>query len=224
MKNDPQYAHLFKTRDYAYAIVQPAVRDTALMQIDESDKYLKDWWQDFLDAVKLSEDGATTGEPGSHCQYCPAALYCPAKLAEVKSFMRLDPAHEKQLASAMDLVASMKAHIKQIESEVFSALEHGLPVPGWKMVPKQSRRYWTDEDAVRHLLRYNKGIQKEGYIEEKLKSPAQVEKAIKAADIPLDLSELIENKSSGNTIAPESDKRDAIVAGAVPEALNKILG
>jgi hypothetical protein len=121
----------------------------------------------------------------------------------------------------MGILDQMKEQIKAVEAEAFRALEAGMPVPGWKLVLKQTRRYWIDAQAVLRKLRYDRRVSKDQYIEEVLRSPAQVEKAVKKAGV--DLSEFIESRSSGTTIAPASDPRPAVEKNApVPEALENL--
>jgi hypothetical protein len=140
----------------------------------------------------------------------------------VAGFLAYDPKVQGQLADAMNLVEQMKEQIKAVEAEVFNNLEGGLPVPGWKLVEKRSTRKWADEAAVLHALRYSKKVTKEQYIVEKIKSPAQVEKAVGK---DFDIAPFVTNESSGHTIAPETDKRPAVqTRGAgIPDNLGAII-
>lgn len=204
------HADLFADdRDLVSVIVQPAQSReplTAEHSMAERDDFI-----DKLDAaVKLAESGHAVGNPGDWCQYCPAAAYCPAKKDQARGFLSLDPKVTEELAEAMDLVAEMKEHIKAVEAELFSVLEAGGDVEGWKLVLKETRRYWRDEEKVLHMLRYNKHAKKNMYLEEKLRSVAQVEKELKKAKVDIDLTPHIDKRSSGTTIAPASDKRPAV--------------
>jgi len=205
-------------------IIQPAVSEQPLV-VEHTVEELEAFAEDFDAAVDISESGNEDGDPGDWCQYCPAALYCPAKRQQAANFITLDPKVKEDLAAAMAMVGDMKEHIRAVEAEVFACLEAGHEVPGWKLVLKQTRRYWSDEDKVRHLLRYNKGVTKDMYIEEKLKSVAQVEKALKPNGGLGGLEQYVENRASGTTIAPESDKRPAIKRSQeMPEALAELYG
>ena len=213
---------MFRNRRVISVIIQPAVSATAI-EHEHTSEELNQFHMDFVMAVQRSRKGGTDGNVGEHCQYCPGAAYCDAKRNQVAGFMALDKDDTGDLAAAMDLVAQMKAHIKAVEGEVFKCLEHGLPVEGWKLVLKKGTRHWTDEDAVRHKLRYNNHAKKDMYIEEKLRSAPQVTAALKKAGVDIDLSEFISNASTGTTIAPAADKRPAIEVGVVPTALDSIM-
>lgn len=202
------------------AIIQPATAEPLRM---------KEWTADELAALRLDVERAidraqtsTETHAGPWCAFCPAAAICPARKKAVNTFLQKDPAALAELGGAMDLVADMKDQIKAVEAAVFAQLEAGQPVPGWKLVEKQKRRHWTDEAAVLERLRKSRAVKREQYVEEKLRSPAQVEKATKGA---LDLSEFIESRASGNTVAPASDKRPAVhTVGNVPAAIDAAMG
>jgi hypothetical protein len=214
---------MFRNRRVISAIIQPAVSARAI-EHEHSQGDLQKFHLAFMTAVKESETGTLAGNPGDHCKYCEGAPYCDAKRSQVAGFVALDKGNSDQLAAGMDLVAQMKAQIRAIEGECFQALEHGIPVTGWKLVLKKGIRHWIDPEAVWHKLRYNNKARKEMYIEEKLRSAPQVTAALKKAKVDLDLDAFISNESTGTTIAPESDKRSAIEIGVVPAALDSIIG
>ena len=78
----------------------------------------------------------------------------------------------------------------------------------FKLVRKRSARKWMDEKDVLRKLRNKRGVKKSDYIEESLRSPAQLEK-VKA--IGKDWVEKHCYKPEGGlTIAPMHDPRDAV--------------
>jgi len=224
-KVTPSVADMFRDRQIYSAIVQPAVDPANALVHEHTEIELQKFHMDFMRAVKVSEETMTTaGNPGDWCKYCPGAPYCDAKRGRVDQFLNYDPEIATELSQAMTLVGEMKEQIKAVEGEVFKALEHGIPVSGWKLVAKRATRYWKDAEAAWRKLRYSKATNKDMYVEESLRSPAQVEKRLKKAGVQVDgFDELIDNKSTGNTIAPESDKRPAIEVGVVPPVLDAIL-
>jgi len=185
-------------------IIQPACNTGAVVHkhtLEELDEYQAL----FIEAMQ-NEDSEPT--PGDHCAYCKAAPYCPARRAQANHFVSLKPTVLSELTEAMELVEQMKIQIRDVEAEVFGQLEAGNEVPGWKLVMKQARRYWKDAAAVLEVLKKSRKVKHEMYITETLKSPAQVEKSVGKL---LDLSTYMDNKSSGTTLAPASDKRPAVV-------------
>lgn len=220
-RNTPSVADLFAGQEIESVIIQPEVSSSAIVH-QHSEPQLADFQNRFLLAVERAERGGCQPNPGGWCKYCPAAATCPAKRAQVAGFLAYDPKVQGQLADAMNLVEQMKEQIKAVEAEVFANLEGGLPVPGWKLVDKRSTRKWADEEKILHALRYSKKVTRGQYIVEKIKSPAQVEKAVGS---DFDISPFVTSESSGHTIAPEADKRPAVqTRGAgIPDNLGAII-
>ena len=176
-------------------------------------------------AVDSSNTGILDGNPGEWCKYCPAAAStCKAKQKQSAGFLQLESADEQELNQAVGILEAMKEQIKAVEREMLYRLEAGLPVAGFKLVDKQARRHWIDPDAAMGTLKRSR-LRAEVYLEpDKLRSPAQIEKAIKAAGKKYDVEPMITKSSSGTTFAKSSDKRPAIVVQAeVPDALNAVL-
>ena len=84
-------------------------------------------------------------------------------------------------------------------------LENNAPMPGFKLVPKRATRQWIDEDKALAALEATGAMELT-----ELKSPAQVEKLLKKQKLVMP-DDLIVSVSSGNTLAPESDPRPAVL-------------
>jgi hypothetical protein len=113
--------------------------------------------------------------------------------------------------------------IKDLRGLALQLLEKNLPVPGYKLVPKQARRQWSNETQAAGAL-HDMGVPRvELYKPEELLSPAQAEKVLKKRKMALP-DNLVVSVSSGTTMAPESDPRSAVVTiGAVlKDALSKL--
>ena len=117
---------------------------------------------------------------------------------------------------AMDLADMVEPWVKRVREEVHARLEAGFPVHGFKLVPKRaSRTGWTDDDKAVRLMRRLK-LKKEDMYTQKLLTPAQAEKALKAKEIIMDdkqakeFASLSPATSSGSTVAPYDDKRKAL--------------
>ena len=191
-------------------IIQPNQRDSATLKtwettIEAVDEYEKV----FLDAVKQAYGDNPKFATGDHCKWCPAAPLCPAKSGQALKVLQMDVEDLAILGESMDLVALMKAWIKQVEAAVFQQLNAGAEVEGWKLVQKRALNHWlNEEDATKALRRKMKGIK--NMTTTKILSPAQMLKAAKAMDVEIDLTPLTTKTSSGNTIAPFTDKRNEV--------------
>ena len=165
---------------------------------------------------------------GKHCRWCRAAAICPALLAFNQDIAQTEfaelPADEDILALAANPVSmsnddvghllyrldAIEHWINSVRMYAQNELERGRPVQGWKLVAKQARRKWADENAAYNWLFIEQKMQTENIMDSKLKSPAQIEKLI-TVDIP---SEHIIKKSTGNKIAREASPLPEITMGS----------
>ena len=208
------------------AIIQPNTEEdtTALKTWETDSQAISDYEDEFLAAYDEAEHDNPSLQAGDHCKWCPAAPMCPEKTGEARLALMMQPDDLAALSQNMDMVPALKQWIKEVESAVYDQLEVGAPVPGWKLVAKQARSKWNDEQAaLNSLKRKLGGIGK--VTTAKLLSPAQIKKVAKAQgkDITWHLEKFEVKASSGSTLAPESDKRPAVLnADGLQAALNAI--
>ena len=128
----------------------------------------------------------------------------------------------EKISRALEMAQIAEDWAKGVRELAQTLLENNAPVPGWKLVPKVARRQWANEERAREALT-EMGLDSEELIVTELKSPAQVEKVLKKhkLQLPRDLTVSI---SSGNTIAPESDPRPAVltVGSDIRRAFSKL--
>ena len=99
-----------------------------------------------------------------------------------------------------------------MRSHVRTLLENGLALPdelGYKLVAGKASRKWKSEEEATTLLQALLSDPDEAYAPRKLLSPAQAEKLLKGPAKKA-LEEVVE-VSRGVSLAPLSDKREAIV-------------
>lgn len=85
----------------------------------------------------------------------------------------------------------------------------GKEVPGWKAVEGRGSRDWTDMDKAFDTLK-NTGINEAVLWERKPLTLAQVEKVVGKADFEKCVGEYVIKNPGKPTLAPETDKREAI--------------
>jgi hypothetical protein len=100
----------------------------------------------------------------------------------------------------------LEGWIKDVRALAQDLLEKGAAVPGYKLVPKRPTRQWANE--LKALEALQGLVPSEELIE--MRSPAQIEKVLKKHKVSMPPG-LIVSISSGNTIAPESDPRPAVL-------------
>jgi Protein of unknown function (DUF2800) len=177
---------------------------------------------------------------GSWCRWCPAAAVCPAKQKEVVASIGVDfhdiagispkalpvPAEmdTKRIGQLLQGLDVLNAWATQVREFAFGLLEQGVPVPGFKLVDKIGRRKWIDNEVeIAGYLEMVYGVEGDDAFPRSLVTINEAERLIKARITDKagrkaaldDLSLRFTLKdSSGKTMAPDTDRRDAVTAGA----------
>jgi hypothetical protein len=171
---------------------------------------IKQFEQTLIRAVKIAEQPDAPLKNGDHCRWCAAKPVCPIMTGAVDRAVaiKMDKIDVDKIGAYLHNADLLESWIKDLRSLAEEMMKKGKPVPGWKMVPKRATRSWVkEEDAKAALLQH---LKESEVIETKLVSPAAAEKLLKAQKIKLP-DGLTVAISSGNTIAPESDPRPAVV-------------
>ena len=171
---------------------------------------IKEFEQTLVRAVKLAEQPDAPLKNGDHCRWCAAKPVCPIMTGAVDRAVaiKMDAIDVDKIGAYLHNADLLEDWIKDLRALAEEMMKKGKPVPGWKMVPKRATRSWVkEEDAKAALLQH---LKESEVIETKLVSPAAAEKLLKAQKLKLP-DGLTVAISSGNTIAPESDPRPAVV-------------
>lgn len=206
-KTSSLYWALNRTSEVEIVIVQPPhVRRwvTTWRRIDQFER-------DLVAAVKLSQRPDAPVEMGDHCRWCTAKPICPKMSGAIDrvthtALATVDP---DQLSQALALADRLEGFIADARKLAQERLEKGMAVPGYKLVPKRGTRQWVKPAEVEHQL-IALGLPRDQVVKEEIISPAQAEKVLKKSKLALP-DDLVVAVSSGNTLAPESDPRPAVV-------------
>lgn len=178
--------------------------------------------------------------PGSdQCRFCKAKAICPTLTEHVLSTVaddfvdttqpvapQIEHAAERtfdnailgNLLGAVDLVESW---CKAIRAKAETELLAGRPVPGFKLVEgRMGVRKWADEEAAEKALMSM--LRKESVVYKRsLISPTDAEKLHKNSTLGprqwATLQELVTRSAGSPSVAPESDKRPALVIQATAD-------
>ena len=176
---------------------------------------IRQFERELILAVTLSKAPDAPVEMGDWCKWCPAKPICPAQTGAVARALQ-SKIDALDISDQMAALPQLKEWIASVEELALQLLEEQKEIPGYKLVAKRATRKWVDEVQCRLKLS-EMGVNLEDVSE--LKSPAQVEKVLKSK-LPDDM---IVSVSTGNTIAPESDPRQAVLlTGRLKDALNKL--
>lgn len=160
-------------------------------------------------------DPAAPLSPGTHCKFCPALATCPAlrqisqdTAREQFSPVPPDPGglSDEELSKILDRVEIIRPWLDAVQAEASMRLDKGFKVPGWKLVPKRAMRKWADKYEVEAWAREHS----ESIFKEVLETPTQVEKKYPDAYQALQDKGLIDSSSTGTTLVPDHDPREAL--------------
>jgi hypothetical protein len=200
-------------------IVQPPVIKRWTTTIER----IKQFERELVAAVKESQRPDARLATGDHCRWCAAKPICPQMNGAVDRALKqqLINLDVDTLGRALQNADLLEEWIKDLRALAFGMLEKNVAVPGYKLVNKQARRKWTDEQEARKAL-LSLGLNESVVVETSIMSPAQAEKALKKrfSELPEDL---IKSESSGTTLAPEDDPRPAVQSFiGLTKALSKL--
>lgn len=212
-----------------------------------------DFGERFLDAVDIAEGTKAGENlcTGSWCKFCPASKYgdCPKVVAEQNADLSVLKQLDSELvatdnfevldnfevvgkkkvydmatldiSTALKVAKRLESWTKAVRAFACEQMELGTEVEDWKLVAKRATRQWKDpEHTAKYLKR--KLTAQHAMVSVPL-SPAAAEKEGKRQKVKLRLKDLIETKSSGTTLAPADDPREAIISQkGIAETLKKL--
>lgn len=176
-------------------------------------------------AVKLARQPDAPLAQGDWCRWCAAKAICPvmtgaADRALVAALKDLSIEH---VSDYLKITDQLEDWIKAVRALAMQTLEAGLPVPGYKLVPKRAVRQWVDEDKALDAM-CDMGLDAKELTVTALLSPAKVEKVLKKHKLALPADHVVA-VSSGNTLVSEDDPRPAVlqIGAQLSAALGKLV-
>jgi hypothetical protein len=165
--------------------------------------------KELIAAVKAAQRPDAPLAQGDWCRWCAAKAICPlmtgaADRALISALKDLSIEH---VSDYLKMADQLEGWIKEVRALAMQTLEAGLPIPGYKLVPKRALRQWVDETKALDAMR-DMGLDAKELTETKLLSPAQAEKVLKRHKLALPADHVVA-VSSGNTLASEDDPRPA---------------
>ena len=210
----------WKHRHAILEIVQPRCREVELVQsVTLPAKQIKSWMENDLYSALYAVDAPDAPlVAGDHCRFCPALSVCPAvheksqelamtEFSEVAKLHVPDDPHK--LAKILKLAPIIDAWLRACEAAAQAELEAGGSVPGFKLVAKRSNRQWPENRTPIQIVKalgVPMGKVKDCYTQPELLSPTQMEKVVGKEIV----NAVAVKPDAGNTIAAESDRREAV--------------
>lgn len=177
---------------------------------------------ELLAAVKEAQRPNAKLQAGDHCRWCAAKPICPLMTGAVERALKtsLVGLDAEQIGVFLSNAALLEQWIADLRATAHTMMDNNISVPGWKLVPKRATRQWVDESKAAAAIEAL-GVAKEELMETSMLSPAKVEKVLKKHKLALPEGVVV-SVSSGNTLAPASDPRPAVMQ--IGERLRATLG
>lgn len=176
---------------------------------------------------------------GSHCEYCRRKRTCPAFLRDMadSALMATFPVQpivsDEEINTIMywlDREAAITKFLAACHVRLLEVAQQGRKVPGKKLVATWSNRKWFSDDSAQVLASLSRyGIDPSLVTEQKVASPAQVEKVLKAhpglaprdrAVVIRDINDrLVRRVPTGCTLKDESAKGEEIAPVLIQELI-----
>jgi hypothetical protein len=182
---------------------------------------------DVVDAIKRTEEENAPTVTGDHCRFCSGKPICPTLRREADTAMKSEFALANLSTLTPDVVGELMQKLETIDAWVKGVREFayqeskaGRIPTGFKLVPKRGIRRWADsaKAMTRFEQEINRNLVRELLTEPELKSPAQVEKVLGKSQKAL-VDSLTVSISSGDTLVPDSDKRQSVTTQQKAELL-----
>lgn len=177
-------------------------------------KELLKWGKDVL---KPGAEEAFKGDgmfaAGAHCKFCSARYLCRERAATAMKvfthgFESPDVISDKEIPGILKALPVAKSWISDIETYAYHQALSGVELPGFKIVRGRKTRHWkNEEEFVEEAIR--NGMSPDTYSEVKLKSPAQMQKALGKKEYDAIFADLVVESDGALTLVDEADKRPA---------------
>ena len=181
--------------------------------------------KELMQAVKLAQRPDAPLAQGDWCRWCAGKAICPLMTgaADRARMSALQTLNIEDVSEYLGLADQLEGWIKEVRALAMQTLEAGLPVPGYKLVPKRATRQWVDENKALDAMR-DMGLDAKELTELTILSPAKAEKVLKKYKLALPADHVV-SVSSGNTLAPEDDPRPAVmqIGQQLATALGKLV-
>lgn len=125
---------------------------------------------------------------GVWCKYCQKADICPELKKQIIEYYK--PEYQGISLDRVDLIAeilpmagTIENVMKRIQEDAKQILADGNTIPGFKLAQKSGRRIWMSSISA-DMLAKKTGKRKKDIVEEKIKSPADLEKTLKIDTSP----------------------------------------
>ena len=211
-------------------IYQPRLDSVTSEELTADD--LRSWGKAVIvPAAKRALSKSPKYTPGPWCKshFCPAAGSCKARAAKMHEFEDMIERRRKDnavlsgddMGRALSAAREYTAWAKNLENEALELAQSGEAVTGWKVVESVAKRKYKSEEIVAATL-VKAGYAPALIYEKKLLGVTKMTQLMGKKEFHEVLEEpgLVYKPEGAPTLAPESDKRPAIVTTVTADDFN----
>ena len=203
---------LYDVETVRLTIFQPRINNSSTWDI--SPNALKIWGEEVLKprgAMALM--GAGEFQAGSWCRFCKARNQCRARAEEFLALAKMEfrqPAilSDDEIAEVLKISDELASWVSDVYAFAQNqAIVHGKKWPGFKLVEGRSNRRYTSEEEVAEVASAN------GYTDifkRSLVAVTEMERIMGKQEFNRILGHLVYKPQGKITLAPDSDKREAV--------------
>lgn len=211
-------------------IYQPRLDSVTSEELTADD--LRSWGKAVIvPAAKRALSKSPKYNPGPWCKshFCPAAGSCKARAEKMHEFEDMIERRRKDnavlsgddMGRALSAAREYTAWAKDLEDEALELAQSGEAVTGWKVVESVAKRKYKSEEIVAATL-VKAGYDPALIYEKKLLGVTKMTQLMGKKEFHEVLEEpgLVFKPEGAPTLAPESDKRPAIVTNVTADDFN----
>lgn len=219
------FGFLYPIDTLKMTIIQPRLDSISEWEIPLAD--LLAWGESIKPIAQKAFAGEGEFVPGDHCRFCRANALCRAR-AEFNMALE-EPAKKSVTLLTVEEVGQLLIRaqdlVKWVEDLKVLALAEcleGIEVPGWKAVEGRSTRQFTDQDEAFKVLT-NAGYEEAVLYKRVPETLTAIEKTLGKQKFTALLTDFVNKPPGKPTLAPESDKREAIKRSSAQEDFSQAI-
>lgn len=195
-------------------VFQPRLGNTSTEELPVDE--LREWREEVARPAGWSAikgDDAVFAPSETACKWCPLAGVCRARMEKnTQDDFGADPAtlSMEELGGILARTKEIRSWTESVENFALDAIySQGQEIPGWKVVRSGGRRVISDAPAAIQTM-IDAGYTAEQVTDFKPKGLGQLEKLVGKTELPELLGDLLIKTPGKPSLAPESDRREAI--------------
>lgn len=211
-----EYSLLFEIETVKMVIVQPRLSSISWYETAVSE--LTSWGESSKPAAQKAFEGTGDFVPGEWCRFCRAKATCRARCdtyTALEDFGKVPPPliSNEEVGEILARAQELAAWVKNLEEYALTECLAGNEIPGWKAVEGRSVRQFVDTDQAFAVMK-QAGYDEALLYERKPITLTAVEKLLGKKSFQELLANQINTPPGKPTLAPASDKREAVTSKA----------